>query len=192
MFQWLNYIDQQLIQAIHALPSTAWLDAFVVLLRNKETWIPLYFALAAFLVYKARWQALVWIAGILLCFLVTDQLSSHLIKPLLERPRPCHDAELLRHLHLLVNCGSGYSMPSSHATNHFGLAMFLSLLFRHWGYRHNWPWLIWAVSIGFAQIYVGVHYPSDVIVGAFLGAWIGIGLFFVAKLASNKLFSPIV
>lgn len=75
---------------------------------------------------------------------------------------------------VLVGCGGGYSFPSSHATNHFALA---TLLFLSWGRKfRSWRWilLLWAASIAYGQVYVGVHYPLDVSFGALLGATLGL------------------
>ena len=76
---------------------------------------------------------------------------------------------MLAHLRLLVSCPSGWGFVSNHAANHFGMATFLFLTFRH--LFRNWTWLIflWAGAIGYAQVYVGVHYPSDIAGGMALG-----------------------
>ena len=102
-----------------------------------------------------------------LTMLISDQLSSRVLKYLIERPRPCH---VLAHVHLLVGCGSGYSFPSSHAVNHFAAALVLS-----WFYPKAAPWLfLYATLIAFSRVYVGVHYPSDVLGGAVIGAILGV------------------
>ena len=108
-----------------------------------------------------------------LTFGCTDFISSSLIKPTVQRLRPCNDPEIKSDVKNLVDCGSGYSFPSSHASNHFGLAVFLIVLF-----FSKWKLilpigLLWAASISFAQVYVGVHYPIDILAGAMLGGMIG-------------------
>jgi membrane-associated phospholipid phosphatase len=95
------------------------------------------------------------------------------IKPLVHRLRPCNDPELSSQVHLLVGCGSGYSFVSSHAANHFGFALFIIILFKD---RFSWitvPALLWAFLVSFAQVYVGLHYPADVTLGALIGILIG-------------------
>src|SRR5690606_19825850 len=91
-----------------------------------------------------------------------------------ERLRPCNDIELREDIIVRVRCGSGYSFTSSHATNHFAMAVMLTFLFyRRW--KHVlWLSLFWAAAISFSQIYVGVHYPGDILVGALLGSTIGV------------------
>ena len=103
---------------------------------------------------------------------VTDQMVSHWLKPLIARPRPCHTLPI-DSIRLLVGCGSGYSMPSSHAANAFGQAILFGLAFR----RAIW-WLVGlAVVIAFSRVFVGVHYPGDILTGSLLGALTGFVLF---------------
>ena len=109
------------------------------------------------------------IAGLILVLIsLSDQISSSVLKPLVARPRPCHEpagTPVLANIHLLVPCGSGYSFPSSHAVNNFAVAFFLSYYYRKW----TWLALLFATLIGFSRIAVGVHYPSDVLGGAIVG-----------------------
>jgi undecaprenyl-diphosphatase len=92
-----------------------------------------------------------------------------LIKKAVERERPCQVDNL--NAKSRIHCGQGYSFPSSHATNHFGIAMFLFLLFSIFSYRYLL--FFWAGLISVSQVYVGVHYPSDILAGALLGLLIG-------------------
>ena len=106
-------------------------------------------------------------------FAVADFTSSSIIKKEVMRIRPCNDITFKDQVKLRVRCGSGYSFPSSHATNHFALGMFLLVVFRKRWKPIVWLSLGWAASISFAQIYVGVHYPIDILAGATLGSIIG-------------------
>ena len=109
-----------------------------------------------------RFAALLLIPTIAL----SDQLSSSVLKFLIERARPCHD---LANVHLLIGCGSGYSFPSSHAVNNFAGAIVLSYFLPRW----TWAFFSFAALVAFSRVYVGVHYPSDVIGGAIIGLLIG-------------------
>lgn len=111
---------------------------------------------------KMRWYA---IGGLLLVALV-DQTSSKLLKPLIDRPRPCHELEAIN---LLVNCGAGKSMPSSHAANTFAVAGYFSSLFSGW----SLPLVLFAAGVALSRVFVGVHYPGDILVGGLLGLVIG-------------------
>jgi len=73
----------------------------------------------------------------------------------------------------MVHCGSGYSFTSSHATNHFALAVFIFLTLGKLGWYFRWPFILWATIIAYSQVYVGVHFPLDIISGAILGTLIG-------------------
>ena len=107
-------------------------------------------------------------------FAISDTLSSQIIKKNVQRIRPCNDPLISNMVELKVKCGGGYSYTSSHATNHFALAFFLIYTL---GVQFRWiKWVLifWASSIAYGQVYVGVHYPFDVISGAIIGGIIGI------------------
>lgn len=106
--------------------------------------------------------------------ILTDFISSTVIKQLVIRVRPCHEVSLADHIRILVNyCPKSSSFTSSHAANHFAVAMFLFLTLRK--RVGNWTGILffWAFSICYAQVYVGVHYPIDVTCGALIGILIG-------------------
>lgn len=141
--------------------------------RNKYFWIPLYVFIASFLVLNFKKQGLYLILAAAITVGVADTVSSKFIKKTVQRVRPCNDLWLKQDVQLLVNCGSGYSFTSSHATNHFALATFLSLTLGVLIRGIRWPLFLWAGLVAIAQVYVGVHYPSDVLFGALLGIGIG-------------------
>jgi undecaprenyl-diphosphatase len=169
LLQW----DQALFSLINQDGQAVWLDWLLPLWRNKLTWIPLYLAFIGFSVYKFRLKALVWILLLGLTVAAGDMLSHRVIKQQVQRPRPCQTEVLKEEVRLLVPCGGGYSFTSNHATNHFALAAFfagtLGLFFRRW----RWLLFFWAFGVAYAQVYVGVHYPLDVLGGALLGTIIG-------------------
>lgn len=149
-------------------------DVIMPFVRNQFTWAPLYLFLLVFVCWNFKWRGLLWCAGFLLCFGIADQLSAHLIKPLVQRPRPCNDETLRQLVHIIVPCGSGYSFPSSHAANHFALGTFMAITFHKIAKGIWWLPMLWAALVSYAQVYVGVHFPVDVVIGGILGVLVGL------------------
>ena len=149
------------------------LDFILVPWRNTLIWIPLFISIIAFYIFNfpKKWYAILLLTiGVVS---TSDIVSSHLIKKNVQRLRPCNDDRHVDQIIVRVRCGSGYSFTSSHATNHMALGVFWFFLFAPWMKGWRWLWIFWGLSIGFAQIYVGVHYPSDVLAGSIVGSWIG-------------------
>ncbi len=164
--------DFTLFHLINTDWANPFFDFLLPILRNKYTWMPFYIFLLAFFTINFKKQGLFILIAFAITVGIADSTSSHLIKKSVKRLRPCKVLEQPQDMNLLVKCGSGYSFPSSHAANHFSMAIFLTLVL---GKRWKWvklPLLLWAVSISYAQVYVGVHFPFDVIAGALLGSLI--------------------
>ncbi len=153
-------------------------------LRNSIHWVPLYLFLFIFAVLNFKAKGLWWIVFFLVTVALTDMTGTNIFKHGFERIRPCNNPDMLAHLRLLVRCPSGYGFISNHAANHFSMAMFLFLTLRH--LYKNWMLLafLWAGSIGYAQVYVGIHYPSDIAGGMMLGIIYGT----ITSLLFNKFF----
>lgn len=101
-----------------------------------------------------------------------DIASNYLFKKNCQRLRPCNQVETFENINVRVRCGSGYSFTSSHATNHFAIAWFLIFTL---GVELRWiriPFFLWALSISISQVYVGVHFPLDILCGSILGTTI--------------------
>lgn len=162
------------------------LDPLMKLFSNIPVWIPLYllFAGGLFLLFPWRY-ALMATLGIMLTFLLTDQVSSSLIKDWVQRLRPSHIPEWEGSFRLLEDKGGLYSFVSSHASNVFGLACFSSLV-----YRRKWftlPIFLWASLVSYSRIYVGKHFPLDVICGAIIGLLLGWIIYRFFKLINAKM-----
>ncbi len=177
----LLQFDETLFHLVNSGCQNQFFDWLMPLLRDKYIWIPLYIFIASFLLINYRQKGLYLCIAFVLTIGITDSTNSHMLKKNMKRLRPCKVLEPRKDLHLLVPCGSGFSFPSSHAANHFAIATFLTLFF---GKVFRWikiPLMLWAGSIAFAQVYVGVHYPLDVVVGALWGVLIGWGVHLVSK-----------
>lgn len=173
MLEQLIQFDQSLFFTINHGLSNSFFDWLMPALRNRFFWTPLYLFIIIFFIRNYGKQGWIMILFLGLTFGCTDFISSSLIKPSVQRLRPCNNPEIKSDVKNLIDCGSGFSFPSSHASNHFGLAVFLIvMLYRKW--KLILPiGLFWAASISFAQVYVGVHYPVDILAGAMLGGMIG-------------------
>jgi undecaprenyl-diphosphatase len=150
-----------------------WLDPVMEVCSEKEASIPLY----AFLLYHiyGAYKRRTWgiLLSIVILIVMTDQFTTTLMKPFFERPRPSHEPTLQGLVHLVNGYSGGkYGFASSHAANTFGLAMFLSCLL-----KREKPWIswlfLWAAFVSYTRIYLGVHYPGDIIVGALIGILFG-------------------
>ena len=172
--QWLEQWDAYLFLKINTVWTNPFLDSIYPWWRDANTWIPLYLFLLVFVILNFKKKAGPWILFVVLTLVLTDQLNSTYIKSWVGRLRPCSDPNFMGHVRLLLNnCSGGFSFPSSHAVNHFGFAMFVFLTLRpipkKWGYLL----FLWAGSIAYGQVYVGVHYPIDVLSGSLLGCLLG-------------------
>lgn len=174
IWQWLNAWDTALFLQINATLTNPLFDRILPIWRNANTWVPLYLFLIVFSVVNFKKQSLFWILGAVMTLVLTDQISSNVFKPFFERPRPCNDPILMSHVRLLLDhCSGGYSFTSSHATNHFGFAVYVFMTLRKIFHKWSYLFLFWAASISYAQVYVGVHYPLDILGGTLIGTSIG-------------------
>lgn len=170
---WLRNADRKVFYLINTKLSVSSLDDVMLLLRQAYTWVPLYLFLLLFFYANCRKFLLPIIALSLVTFAFTDFTSASILKPLIGRIRPCHDQSLPFTVNNISGCGGLFSMPSSHASNHFGLATFWFYVIKETLDR-TWYWLwFWAFIVCYSQVYVGVHYPGDIIAGALLGVGIG-------------------
>jgi membrane-associated phospholipid phosphatase len=173
---------QEIFQADHALFSRInqqWtnilFDNLFPYMRESEIWVPFYLFLLVFITINFVKKGWLWAFFLIMTAVIGDLISSHLMKTLVFRLRPCQDPAMASTIRVLAAyCPSSSSFTSSHACNHFALAIFIFSTL-----RHTSPWwslvFVWAFFISYAQIYVGVHYPIDVFCGAILGCLIGYG-----------------
>lgn len=173
--------DRELFFWINEGWSNGFLDQIMPIWRDKLTWIPLYALILVWLIWTYRKQSWPYIVLLSITVILCDFSSSSIIKPCIGRLRPCNNPELADQINILIQCGPGKSFTSSHATNHFGLAVMFGLLF---GAKSRWVWIMgifWAATISLGQVYVGVHYPADIIGGATLGSILAIIVYQVSQ-----------
>lgn len=165
--KWLfNKINQSLVNPL--------LDIMMPFFRQPEFWVPFYLFLILFSILNFPKKALYWMLSAGLTVTITDLISSRLFKPLVGRLRPCNDPELTQSIRMLADhCGQNGSFTSSHAANHFGMAMFFFLTLHSIMGNYSRLFFVWAALVAYAQVYVGVHFPLDVIGGALLGLFAG-------------------
>jgi undecaprenyl-diphosphatase len=173
MIEHIVQLDKHVFHFINTGLANPFFDWLMPILRNAHSWIPLYIIIIFLCLWKYKKQGAIIIIFIALSAGVADYTSAHLFKQEVKRLRPCNDPTMINVKLRINGCGTGYSFPSTHATDHFAMAIFICFVFYK---RWRWVWLwaiLWAASISFAQVYVGVHFPVDVFAGALYGTLVG-------------------
>jgi membrane-associated phospholipid phosphatase len=177
-------LDTWLLTHINQDWSNSIFDAVAPYLRETKFWMPLYLFLILFVTINFGVKGWWWVIAAVLAIALSDIISSKLIKENIIRLRPCRDMEVMQQIRFFVNyCPGSSSFTSSHATSHFAQAMFFFLTLRHVIGKWSLLFFLWAFSIAYTQVYVGVHYPFDVFCGGILGCGIG---FAMTKLFHNR------
>ena len=180
MLSFIQAVDTALFRFFNITlgnPFTDWLMPFVT---NGEHWVIAVALWVLFLWYKEGRRGLAVTAGIVVVFALCDQASAHWIKPWIERVRPCHVVEGAR---VLVGCSGAYSFPSAHATNTFGCAVFLAHVFP----RQKWFFFGLSLLVSSSRVFVGVHYPLDVLGGWLLGLVIALAVVYMTRVVQQRL-----
>ncbi len=166
--------DKHLFFLVNNKWSNAFFDLIMPVIRTSQLWVPLYLFLLVLVIANFKKNRLWWIFYVAGLATLTDFISSDLIKPNFFRVRPCNDPELADTIRLLLSYRpQSSSFTSSHAVNHFGLATFFFLTLKDHIGRPAWLFFLWGLIIIYAQVYVGVHFPLDVLCGAIIGAFFG-------------------
>jgi undecaprenyl-diphosphatase len=183
MIEALNELDQRWLLWLNGHHSP-FLDQVMFFVSGRYEWIPLYAVLLGFIIRKYRWKSIWIMVAVVLMITLSDQIAN-LLKAGVKRFRPCKDPEIGHLVHLVNDyCRSSYGFVSGHAANSFALATFISLLF-----GNKWVttgMLIWAAWVSYSRIYLGVHYPGDVLGGAIIGVLTGWSMMYILRLALRE------
>lgn len=183
MVETIKYAEYEWFLWLNSFHSPTW-DVVMLWVTHRFTWLPLYGYLIYYLFKNFRlnfWQNLLFIT---FSVGLSDRITSGLMKPYFQRFRPCHDPVIQPIVHVLGNCGGQYGFASSHAANCFALAMAFYLL--NGSKKLSFFLFIWAIIVSYSRIYVGVHFPTDLLAGALVGTFITFLLFvFKTKINSN-------
>jgi undecaprenyl-diphosphatase len=187
MIEWLEHIDQMLFLKINGA-HTPFFDALFYWISNKYIWIPLYVFFVVLLLKKHKKKAVFYIVAAVVLIALSDLISVHLFKNLIQRYRPSHNMDLQNLVHLVNDYAGGqFGFVSSHASNTMALAIFMIMSMSFEKKIFVALILFWTLIVSYSRIYLGVHYPADVIAGMALGIILAFIIhFLLKKMIKNK------
>ena len=172
MLESLQALDRTVFLALNGMHTPYW-DSFMYIFTSKLVWIPLYVSIL-YVLYKNMNIRMVIFTTLMFALLIAlaDQTCSSILRPIFERPRPSRDPAIADIVHIVNGKRGGkFGFPSCHAANTFALACFMMLLFKNRALTTFF--MLWAIVTCYTRIYVGVHYPGDLLVGGIIGGFGG-------------------
>ena len=185
MLEYLKQLDAELLCTLNGW-NCPYADQLMWLVSGKFSSALIIIVLLALLARHRSWRGiLTFVIMTVLVVLLADRISSGIIKPIVERLRPTHDPDLQKIVHVVNGYRGGlYGFVSSHAANLFGIATLISLVLRN---RGSWlAMMAWAAVVAYSRIYLGVHYPGDILGGTVIGIGVAFLMFWIWKRLSKK------
>ncbi|HRP02318.1 MAG TPA: phosphatase PAP2 family protein [Candidatus Kapabacteria bacterium] len=177
---WILEIDKYLFFIINHGLANPLFDKIMPFITEVDSWVLVYLVGFWYLFFKSGKVGKITAISLIITILVADQVSSSLIKEWVGRIRPCHDLDSVR---LLVNCGGGKSFPSSHAVNNFAAAFVITHYFR----KNFTLFFGIAFLMAFSRVYIGVHYPFDILCGSILGIFVAFIVTYIIDYINKKI-----
>ncbi len=171
MIELLEKVDKELFLYLNQMHSPFW-DAIMVFVSEKLVWIPFYLSIIGYLIWRYRKQSIFMLLMAVVAIGLADFVASGVFKPYFLRLRPCHDPSLAAFVNIVQGCGGQFGFMSSHAATSFALAVFFNLILADRYLVFKIVLVAWAVVISYSRIYLGVHFPGDIIGGALLGSFL--------------------
>lgn len=180
-------LDRKIFLELNSSFRDPWLDQLMMFMTTTAAWIPLYLFLIYLLIRNYRKQTWLILIAIGLTILFADQFTSSVMKPFFERLRPSHEPSIAERVFIVDEYRGGkFGFASSHAANTFGIATLMWVALKV--YR---PWIallfLWPLTVGYTRIYLGVHYPGDIVGGFFVGFVSALAALFIMTLVKNFL-----